>query len=127
MHKSNVATHLYAIDATPARLRGGVGLSLHPTHWLISTQVFSLGLVFYYVWERKLPSVKGALNVDEHRAAINSGARPAFSRTPKAIRALIEKMWAFNPDDRASAASVSSFLEACTVKPSLTGLGVKAP
>ena len=51
----------------------------------------------------------------------------AFSRTPKAIRALIEKMWAFNPTDRASAASVSSFLEACTVKPSLTGLGVKAP
>ena len=73
MHKSNVATHLcpwlnydlHAIDATPARLRGGVGLSLHPTHWLISTQVFSLGLVFYYVWERKLPSVKGALNVDD--------------------------------------------------------------
>ena len=89
--------------------------------------IFSLGLVFYYVWERKLPSVKGALNVDEHRAAINSGARPAFSRTPKAIRALIERMWAFNPTDRASAASVSSFLEACTVKPSLTGLGVKAP
>ena len=89
--------------------------------------IFSLGLVFYYVWERKLPSVKGALNVDEHRAAINSGARPAFSRTPKAIRALIERMWAFNPDDRASAASVSAFLEACTVKPSLTGLGVKAP
>ena len=51
----------------------------------------------------------------------------AFSRTPKAIRALIERMWAFNPTDRASAASVSSFLEACTVKPSLTGLGVKAP
>ena len=89
--------------------------------------IFSLGLVFYYVWERKLPSVKGALNVDEHRAAINSGARPAFSRTPKAIRALIEKMWAFNPTDRASAAMVSTFLEACTVKPSLTGLGVKAP
>ena len=36
-------------------------------------------------------------------------------------------MWAFNPTDRASAASVSAFLEACTVKPSLTGLGVKAP
>ena len=89
--------------------------------------IFSLGLVFYYVWERKLPSVKGALNVDEHRAAINSGARPAFSRTPKAIRALIERMWAFNPTDRASAAMVSTFLEACTVKPSLTGLGVKAP
>ena len=89
--------------------------------------IFSLGLVFYYVWERKLPSVKGALNVDEHRAAINSGARPAFSRTPKAVRALIERMWAFNPTDRASAAMVSTFLEACTVKPSLTGLGVKAP
>ena len=51
----------------------------------------------------------------------------AFSRTPIAIRALIEKMWAFNPTDRASAAMVSTFLEACTVKPSLTGLGVKAP
>ena len=92
-----------------------------------TADIFSLGLVFYYVWERKLPSVKGALNVDEHRAAINSGARPAFSRTPKAIRALIERMWAFNPTDRASAAMVSTFLEACTVKPSLTGLGVKAP
>ena len=100
-----------------------------PESWKYREQadIFSLGLVFYYVWERKLPSVKGALNVDEHRAAINSGARPAFSRTPKAIRALIERMWAFNPTDRASAASVSAFLEACTVKPSLTGLGVKAP
>ena len=54
-------------------------------------------------------------------------ASVAFSRTPKAIRALIERMWAFNPTDRASAAMVSTFLEACTVKPSLTGLGVKAP
>ena len=51
---------LHAIDATPARLRGGVGLSLHPTHWLISTQVFSLDLVFYYVWERTKFALTGA-------------------------------------------------------------------
>ena len=37
MWKSNVAAHLHAIDATPARRRGGV--DAHATHWLISTQV----------------------------------------------------------------------------------------
>lgn len=92
-----------------------------------AADVFSLGLVFYYVWERKLPSVKGALNVDAHRAAINSGARPAFYRTPRAVRGLIERMWAYQPRKRASAAAVSAFLEDCEVKPSLTGLCVRAP
>ena len=54
MHKSkfhgafvlNRRVYLHAIDATPARWRGDVGSSpldgasaVHPTHWLISTQV----------------------------------------------------------------------------------------
>ena len=35
----NRRVDLHAIDATPARWRGGVGSSLHPTHWLICAQV----------------------------------------------------------------------------------------
>ena len=37
----NHRVDLHAIDATPARWRGDAGSSplVHPTHWLISTQV----------------------------------------------------------------------------------------
>ena len=41
----NRRVDLHAIDATPARWRGDAGSSpldgAHPTHWLISTQVFT--------------------------------------------------------------------------------------
>ena len=54
----NRRVELHAIDATPARWRGDVGSSpldgasaataspMHPTHWLISTQVLRLGGTF---------------------------------------------------------------------------------
>jgi hypothetical protein len=50
----NRRVDLRAIDATPARWRGDAGSSplVHPTHWLISTQVLTyMGLSLLPVWK----------------------------------------------------------------------------
>jgi len=78
--------------------------------------VFSLSLVFYFVWERKLPAIPGVTNVAEHRSALEAGGRPQFSRTPGVVRDLIRDMWALNPDDRISASEVCERLDRCSVK-----------
>jgi len=49
-----------------------------------AADTFSLALVFYFVFERKLPSVDGARDALAHMTAIYDGKRPPFSRTPAA-------------------------------------------
>lgn len=84
-----------------------------------AVDVFSLSLVFYFVWERKLPAIAGVTNVEEHRNAIEAGGRPQFSRTPRVIRDLIRDMWSLFPEDRVSASEVCERLERCSVKSNL--------
>ena len=76
-----------------------------------AADVFSLALVYYFVWERKLPSVPGGTNPTSHFSALGSGRRPPFSRTPKCMRDLVAEMWAYDQGARPSAADVSARLE----------------
>jgi len=85
-----------------------------------AADTFSLALVFYFVWERKLPCVDGARDALAHMTAIYDGKRPLFSRTPAVIRALISEMWAFRPRERPTASAVCGRLERMRVKSSLT-------
>jgi serine/threonine protein kinase len=65
--------------------------------------IFSLGLVFYYVFEHKLPSIPGAGTPDQHVVQLVRGRRPQFTKTPKAVREIINRCWATESADRPSA------------------------
>ena len=85
-----------------------------------SADVFSLALVFYFIYERKQPSL-GATNPAGHLAALRGGNRPPFHRTPRVMRDLIGRMWALDERDRPTAMEVSTHLDKMRCKPIALG------
>ncbi|KAH8097256.1 protein kinase [Aureococcus anophagefferens] len=84
-----------------------------------AADIFSLALCFYFVWERVPPhvdgSVDGATDAATYLEALRGGARPAFRRTPGAVRDLVAAMWALDPRDRPSARDLGAALDAVRV------------
>mmetsp|Transcript_7105 Transcript_7105/g.25388 ORF Transcript_7105/g.25388 Transcript_7105/m.25388 type:complete len:262 (-) Transcript_7105:110-895(-) len=74
--------------------------------------IFSLALVYYFVWERALPALPDHTTAVDYKRALASGVRPAFQKTPKHIRALIEMMWAGKPLDRPTAHAILEYQKA---------------
>ena len=72
--------------------------------------IFSLALVFYFIWERIAPSIPHHRTPILHLEALMRGKRPPFHRTPKLMRDVIESMWQLDPNDRPDAASVLDYL-----------------
>jgi len=78
--------------------------------------IFSLAMVFYYVFERTPPSVENAMNPPQHMQQIQLGKRPAFtSRTPKAARTVISQCWVAEPSQRPQAIELQGLWEAAKV------------
>mmetsp|Transcript_10819 Transcript_10819/g.43803 ORF Transcript_10819/g.43803 Transcript_10819/m.43803 type:complete len:397 (-) Transcript_10819:67-1257(-) len=73
--------------------------------------VFSLGLVYYFVWERVLPSIDGHRTPALHLEALLAGKRPVFHRTPKPMKDLVQSMWKLDPEDRPYAHATLDFLQ----------------
>ena len=65
--------------------------------------IFSLAMVYYFVWERALPASPSATSASASRG-VEKGAvvRPH----PKPIRELVNHMWRLEAQDRPSAADV---------------------
>ncbi|KAJ1445458.1 kinase-like domain-containing protein [Pelagophyceae sp. CCMP2097] len=55
--------------------------------------IFSLAMVYYFVWERVPPALAGVRGPTDYLAGLRDGKRPPFLRTPKVFRALIKDMW----------------------------------
>jgi serine/threonine protein kinase len=72
--------------------------------------IFSLGLVFYFVFEHKLPSLHGAASPADHVRKLLEGHRPEFLDTPKAVQAIINRCWATEPTARPSAGELIELL-----------------
>mmetsp|Transcript_18350 Transcript_18350/g.57751 ORF Transcript_18350/g.57751 Transcript_18350/m.57751 type:complete len:392 (+) Transcript_18350:53-1228(+) len=85
--------------------------------------IFSLGLVYYFVWERLLPGIEGHRTPATHFSAILAGRRPNFHRAPKPVRDLINLMWRLLPVDRPDASHVLDYLNTLKCKPSFSGVG----
>jgi len=69
--------------------------------------VFSLALVYYFVWERVLPSIPNHNTPPTHFLALHEGKRPPLSRgTPSYVKDVINRMWQFDPNDRPSASEL---------------------
>jgi len=83
--------------------------------------IFSLAMVYYFVWERILPGIAECNKPPLHLAALRAGKRPVFSRTPKPIRELINHMWRLEPSDRPSASDVLDYLYNIKHKPTFGG------
>lgn len=65
--------------------------------------IFSLAMVYFFVWERLLPAIPGHDRPHLHFAALLEGKRPAFQKTPKDVRDLITAMWVLDPTARPDA------------------------
>lgn len=79
--------------------------------------IFSCGMVAYFVWERRRPMLDGShINtMQDYLKATMDGKRPTFNKTPKAARGIIEQCWASDPSDRPSAAQMHELWEAVVV------------
>ena len=86
-----------------------------------SADIFSLAMVYYFVWERILPGIPECGKPSLHLNALNEGKRPAFHRTPKPIRELINQMWQFESEQRPTAGDVLDYLYTIKHKPSFGG------
>lgn len=86
-----------------------------------SADVFSLAMVYYFVWERLLPGIPECGKPSLHLSALNQGKRPLFHRTPKPLRELINHMWRFESTDRPTACDVLDYLYTIKHKPSFGG------
>jgi serine/threonine protein kinase len=83
--------------------------------------IFSLAMVYYFVWERALPGIPECNKPPLHLAALRQGRRPSYGRTPKPIRELVNHMWRLEAQDRPSAADVLDYLYNVKHKPTFGG------
>jgi serine/threonine protein kinase len=66
-----------------------------------SCDVFSLGLVYYFIFERELPHIPGCTSPAAHLAALRENRRPPYtSATPPSARKLIGECWSTEPASR---------------------------
>lgn len=84
-----------------------------------AADIFSLAMCYYFIWERTPPAIPGHTTPATYLAALNAGRRPAFSKTPKTIRELINCMWHSDPAARFSAEQVLNYLVDLEISSSL--------
>lgn len=94
------------------------------TKYSAKADIFSLGMVFYFVWERMLPGIEGHRTPATHFSAIYSGRRPNFHKTPKSVRDIVSTMWRLDPADRPDASYVVDYLNNLRCKNNIVNVNV---
>lgn len=78
----------------------------------IACDVFSLGMVYYFVFERAVPQIAGCDNTpQEYLAALRAGRRPPFARTPPRVAELVGACWATDEAARPKAGELAGLLQ----------------
>jgi len=99
----------------------------------VQVDIFSVGMVYYYVFESKPPSLPGGINPDKHFELLAQGIRPAYERTPHEHRRIIDLCLRASPLERPTAKELVVLLRGSdglkTHKPSVFSclLGQKPP
>lgn len=79
----------------------------------VQADVFSVGMVFYFVMEGKKPSVPGGRNPAAHFEALAAGKRPLFTgKTGAGMRRVIEACCSFDAPLRPTARELITLLRA---------------
>ncbi len=86
---------------------------------LKASDVFSLGVVYFEIWGRRIPFEGKNLNMSLLLEKLRSGVRETLPEDmPEALRKLISRMWATDPKDRPTMSEVervvSALLGSCT-------------
>jgi len=102
-----MAPEVRKVTLSPAQ--GAVGSDARASYG-VKADVFSVGMVMYFVFENTPPSLDGARNPDEHFAALAKGTRPAYSRTRKVLRRIIDLCLRQSIDSRLSSRGLSTLL-----------------
>ena len=111
-----MAPEVYTADT--ALEDGGEAHAMYST----AIDIFSLGLVYYFVFARELPRIQDATNAPAYFAALRSGRRPDFtSDTPKSARAVITACWETEPQKRPSASEIVDWW--CEIEATSGGCG----
>ena len=111
-----MAPEVYTADT--ALEDGGEAHAMYST----AIDIFSLGLVYYFVFVRELPRIQDATNAPAYFAALRSGRRPDFtSDTPKSARAVITACWETEPQKRPSASEIVDWW--CEIEATSGGCG----
>jgi serine/threonine protein kinase len=88
------------------------GSDSHKASYSTRADVFSVGMVFYYVLEGVAPRLPGGTNPDAHFAALAKGARPRYRRTKLAHQKLIDLCLRYSPTERPFASELVALLKA---------------
>jgi len=80
----------------------------------VQVDVFSLGMVYYFVFEGIPPRIGNACTPEAHFSALRDGKRPKFNHTPSAIRKIVELCLEYRPDERPTSAELIVLLAGVT-------------
>lgn len=76
--------------------------SKQKARYSVQADVFSVGMVHFFVFEGRPPSLEGCSNPEEHFAALARGKRPTYIATRTPFRKIIDLCLRAKPSERPS-------------------------
>lgn len=113
---ANVGTVRYMAPEVGGRGNEAESPSSSGKRYSVQVDVFSVGMVFYFVIEGKPPSVEGASNAEAHFAALAAGARPVYSRANSHQKRVIDLCLRQLPSQRPTSRELISLVNALPEK-----------
>mmetsp|Transcript_48122 Transcript_48122/g.109332 ORF Transcript_48122/g.109332 Transcript_48122/m.109332 type:complete len:441 (+) Transcript_48122:222-1544(+) len=93
-----------------------------------SADIFSVGMLYYFIFERRPPKVPGGNNPDGHFSSLAEGNRPVYDRTKAKYRHIIDLCLQQNPSLRPTAKELTVLFTAPLPKPGCDLFGLcRAP
>lgn len=81
----------------------------------VQVDVFSLGMVYYFVFEGTIPRIDGATTPSTYHAALREGKRPLFHRSPELMRRIIGLCLRTHPTERPTSRELIKLLDGVTL------------
>ena len=88
------------------------------SRYSVQADIFSIGMVFYFVFEGKPARLAGATTKLEHFQLLDQGKRPVFKKTSVAHRQIADLCWRDRPCERPTATELGVLLRGVEVKKS---------
>ena len=70
------------------------------TKYDVQADIFSVGMVFFFIFENRAPAIAGANDPRKHFAALKQGMVPTFLRTDRQLRGIVLSCLNLDPKRR---------------------------